>query len=922
VVIEAAEAIVGREHELDVLRDFLARQQGALLLEGEAGIGKTMLFDPVVEEGAASGQRVLRASPGKSEAEISFAALADLLSGLDEFLEALPPPQRHALAVAVRRAEPDDPTGGPLDRGTVAFAFLSLLRALAVVSPVLVAVDDVQWLDAPSASVLSFATRRTAEDRVAWLLARRSAGDEGLPLGLDRASARQRVEILRLGPLSLGALHRILNRRLDESFARPMLRRLHEVSQGNPFFALELGRALQGHPVSAGEELPVPARLHELLHNRLAVLPPATLEVVQIAAALSRPTVSLLEALVGSAPIADAVDADVLRSSDGRVTFTHPLLASSVYSGIEGDRRREIHRRLAEAVTDPEERARHLALSTKGVSAEVASALDDAARSARSRGAPQAAAELSELAFRLTPEHDAEPAYRRRLDAGAAHFESGDTARALTLFADAVESARSAPERAAGLARLAWVNHYAGDQRLAVELFRECLRHAAADAALRIEAHQGLASSLFFLREDLADALSHSRSSARLAKERGDPATLAVALGTRGMIETVLGRPEARRTLRTAVEIEEPALPIPTMRQPSYDVAFARVWSDDLEEACRELEEVRQRAMVQGDESSLPFILSYLSLAECLSGRLERAMRVADEGVEVAVTAGQEIGHAFVCSARALAASCLGLADAARSDAGVALHLAERGTMFAEMTSQWALALLDLALDSPAQAHERLGPLVERLEAAGVGEPCSVRFVTDEVEALVRIGELERARSVLNRHEERAQRLRRRSSLAACARCRGLLANAEGDFGGAVALFGNALESYSVLPLPLERARTMLALGVAQRRANQRRAARESLGEALAVFERLGARLWADRARVELVRIGGRAASTGELTPGEQRIAELVAQGKTNKEVAAILVVADRTVESALTQIYRKLDVRSRTELTRRLTSV
>ena len=213
--------------------------------------------------------------------------------------------------------------------------------------------------------------------------------------------------------------------------------------------------------------------------------------------------------------------------------------------------------------------------------------------------------------------------------------------RALTLFAEARESARSAPERAVSLLRLAWVNHWAGDQRLAVELFRECLAEGHADAALRMDAHDGLANSLFFLRENLTDALSHSRSAARLAKERGDRAALAVALGTQGMIEAVLGRPEARRTFRSAVAIEDPLLNIPLVRRPSFQLAVARVWNDELDAARADLEDIRQRAVLHGDESSLPFILSYLSLAECLSGRREQALRVAKEGDEVALTAGQ-----------------------------------------------------------------------------------------------------------------------------------------------------------------------------------------------------------------------------------------------------------------------------------------
>jgi DNA-binding CsgD family transcriptional regulator len=259
-----------------------------------------------------------------------------------------------------------------------------------------------------------------------------------------------------------------------------------------------------------------------------------------------------------------------------------------------------------------------------------------------------------------------------------------------------------------------------------------------------------------------------------------------------------------------------------------------------------------------------------------------------------------------------------GREGAARSDAGVALELAGRGTMFAEMTSLSALAVLELTLDNPAEAHKHLGPLVERVEAAGVGEPGAIRFVTDEIEALVALGELDRARSLLGPYEQRARRLGRRSALAAAARCHGLIAGSEGDLDGALASLGTALEFHAALPLPLEGARTLLALGAVQRRGKQRRAARETLGQAGEVFDRLGASLWSERARMELRRVSGRAPSRGELTASERRVAELVAEGKTNKEVAAALHLTERTVEGTLSRVYTKVGVRSRAELARR----
>jgi DNA-binding CsgD family transcriptional regulator len=264
-------------------------------------------------------------------------------------------------------------------------------------------------------------------------------------------------------------------------------------------------------------------------------------------------------------------------------------------------------------------------------------------------------------------------------------------------------------------------------------------------------------------------------------------------------------------------------------------------------------------------------------------------------------------------------ASCLGDEDAARADADEALALAKGGAMFATTTSLWALGLLELALENAAEVHRRLGPLIDRVEAAGIGEPGSIRFVTDDVEALIALGDLEAATAQLERFEMRARRVGRRSVLAAAHRCRGLLAMASGASDVAVAECGRALDELELLPLPFERARTLLGLGAAQRQARQRRAARMTLEEAGAAFDELGASLWSDRTRRELRRISGRAPSRGELTPTERRVAELVAEGRTNKEVAAVLYVAPRTVEGTLSRVYSKLGVRSRTELARRL---
>jgi DNA-binding CsgD family transcriptional regulator len=919
-----ARDLIGRDEELDAARGALATLPTIVALEGEAGIGKTSVWRAVAEELEAGGHVVLSARPAEAETHLSYAGLADLLDPvLDDSLAELPAPQREALAAALHRAE----SGGRApDQAAIAFAVLGALRNASRDRRVILAVDDLQWLDGPSLFALEFAVRRLRDESVGVLLALRLDSTQSPAIEFGRWLPEERVRKIRLGSLSLGAVQHLVQDRLDAVLPRPLLQRVHEASGGNPLFALELARALQqrGAHHQLGEPLPVGGELRELLRARVGALSNDTQHALLVAASMPQPTVALVAEAAGPAAresVREAVDAEVLELEDDRIRFIHPLFASAVYLDTDPDRRQAVHRRLAAVVADPEQRAWHLALCTEGADSGVAAALDEAAGIARARGAPQAAAELWERASRMTPDDDVEAVHRRRLEAGAAYFEAGNTARAETLFTQAAEVAPAGPARAAALVRLARLYHYAGDQRVAVKLFRESLEHAGTDPSLQADAADGLATSLFFLREDLPEALEQARFAARIAASEGNRGAVAVALGTQGHIEAVLGHREAVATLKSAVALEDHVRAVPIMRHPSFQLAFARVWSDELDAARAALTDIEERAVEQGDESSLPFVLTYLSLAEFLAGRWEEALRAAEEGADVALAAGSATGRAFALSVRALVASGLGRERAARSDANEALALAERGSMFAMTTSLWALGLLELSLDRPAEAHELLAPLVARVEDAGIGELGSIRFVTDDVEALSRLGDLDSAAALLARFEQQAHRLGRLSAIGAAHRCRGLIAAAVGAADEAQAECTRALAEFEQLPLPLERARTLVALGLAQRQARQRRAARTSLERGLRIFEELGASLWAERARVELGRISGRAPSRGELTASERRVAELVAEGRTNREVAAALHVTPRTVEGTLSRVYAKLGVRSRTELARRWVS-
>ena len=906
--------IVGRATELarlDAFLDAVANGPAALVVEGEPGIGKTTLWKRGMAAAAERGWLIWSGRPAESEAKLSFAGLADLLVKASEAIDGLPDPQRHALEVALLRAEPG---GVPPDPHTVSAAVLSTLRQTAARGPMLIALDDVQWLDHATGRALEFAARRLKEERVGLLLSVREMG-RALPLDLSHGFPEEHTTRLVLEPLSSDALGELLRVRLGATLPRPTLKRLREISGGNPFYALEIAAAeLRGEQGVTGQALPIPKSLRQdLVRDRLRTLPALAREALLYASACSRPTHGLLETAMGQPNLeprlAKAADAGIVETQGTEIRFTHPLYGSAIYAEASREHRHRVHRRLGEVVPDPEERARHLALAADGSDQEIALALEEAAAIANRRGAPAAAAELCELAERLTPSERAADVRRLRLATADYWLLAGDYNRAVNLLEPVVSTALPGMERAEALLHLGRALLLSDDPRRAVDVLAEALREKTISPATLCSIHS-LQSNALASTGNLASAEHHAEEALRLAELGDNTVALVEALTALASLRTSLGREIPRELIERALQLEDSIEPLSVSDRPSLVHAHQLLWAGNLEVARRIWTSLLDEATVRGDEESITALHWSLGWTELFAGNWEMSRDHYEKGTSLSPKPGNWLG------AKALVEVCVGDVGAARADGEEALETSRgSGLLLGELLALAALGFLELSLGNAAAASEHLRQAWRLHHRMGFGEPAMFPFVANHVEVLIELGELDQAREVLDWLEERGRALDRPWALAVAARYRGRLAAADGDFHGAFSALDRALKEHERLPMPFERGRTLLVLGTIRRRAKQKRPAREALEEALEVFERLGAPLWAGKARAELARIGGRRAAVGELTTAERRVATLAAAGRTNREIADTLFMSVRTVEGHLSHAYAKLGIRSRTEL-------
>jgi DNA-binding CsgD family transcriptional regulator len=913
------DSVLSREPEDRAVTDFLTAacsEPSALVIAGEPGIGKTTLWLAAVALARQRGFRVLSTRAAAAESVLAYGALADLLAGLDAAaLADLPHPQRLAVDRILLRASID---GATVDQHAISAGFLSAVERLGEESPVLVAIDDLQWLDPSSAQVIAFATRRLTGPVGVLVTVRSDADNATSWLQLPKLDSIARIA---LRPLAVGALHSLISERLGRSFSRPTMVRIHEVSGGNPFYAIELARGIDAGPSDVDPLLP--RSLAELVRARLGSLTADARDALLAVACLADPTVSLVSRAIGTDAdrlvdiLAEAEEKAIIGIDGNRLRFTHPLLATGVYTDAAPAQRRMMHRRLGEIVDQPELRARHLALSATSPDPLTLAALDTAAESARTRGAPAAAAELFDLALRLgddTPE--------RQMGSAAYHFDAGDTERAGALLGGAIERLGSGMLRAQAMCQLALVRVFDQNFVEAADLLRQALEEAEDNLTMQVQTLVALSWALVNSGH-LGTAVDTIEDAVLRAERLGQPELLSQALGLRVLMHFMRGDIIDEPSLRRALEMEGRHTGIPLPFRPSMQNAMMLGWTGQLDSAHDEMLSIRRRCLEHGDESGLLYVAFHAVLIAIWRGDLIEAMLVAEDAVERAMQLGGDVSLCIALTIRAAANAYGGREDDARRDLAEALAASRRCGSY--RLAEWPITILgflEVSLGNYQDALTALQPLLSHLDAAPEAtEIVAASFVPDIVEAMIQLGRLAEAEPLIDTLERNGFRLDRAWMLAVGARCRSMLLAAQGDLDAAVDAVQRAMVEHKRLLMPFERARTQLLLGQLQRRQRQKSSATASLGEALQTFEDLHTTLWADRVRGELVRtkVGPSGRTAQQLTPSEQRVAELAASGMTNREIATALFISPKTVDVNLYRVYRKLGIQSRSQLARRL---
>jgi len=898
---------VAERARLDALLAALVRGEGgALVVHGEAGIGKTTLLEVLVER-CAGAVTVVRACGAETEAERAFSALTELLCPVLRRLDALPAPQAAALMSALALEAPE-----PGDRLAVCVAALGMLRAEARNRPVLVVVDDVQWVDVSSRECIEYIARRASGPLAVVLAAR----DPLYP------PERIRLPDLPVGPVDDAAAAELLRQRAPE-LAPPVAAAIAQAAAGNPLALVELPATLTADQRAGVAALELPlgpgGRLQGAFAGRIEALSGPARQALLVAAAYAGTELPVIAAACRQAgtdagQLADAEASGLVRLAAGEVTFAHPLIRGLAYSEARASARRAAHAALAAVLRDDDDRqAWHLAAATTKPDEEVAATLERAGGRAVARRAYATGSGALERAARLSP--DPETAGRRLITAGQAAAAAGVADRALALFTEAAEVTCGEEQRARAQQLRGRLQVWRGRPAEAVPLLvgqadRVASRWPVLAAEMLADAANGATTINSYI-----EAEQLAQRAVGLLGDAGDPAVRAAVLTMRGWTLLLRGKaPQARPVLAEAFRLADGLDKLGPDWPWLHILLRTRIPLGEFEQARAENAELCRRAQEAGALASVSAAGLLVADAAFRLGDWEAADAAALQTFQLA----EEVGHrhmagwALTIRTRILAAQ--GRSDESRAAAATALAIAESDRISTGLRFvHGALGFLELGLDRIDAAICELETVERLTQGSGHEEPVIVPWVPDLVEAYARQGREGDARRVLARLERQAVCSTSPVAAAAAARCRGLL---DDDFDAA---FAGALAFDDRRPMPFERARTRLAYGRRLHRACRRAAAREHLRAALDEFERLHAGAWASQAEAELRAAGGRHRSPqdddGALTPQERRVAAAVRRGASNRDIAADLFLSPKTVEFHLRQIYRKLDVHSRSQL-------
>jgi DNA-binding CsgD family transcriptional regulator len=904
--------LVGREAECGQIEGLLAaaraQRSGALVLSGEPGIGKSALCAWAVAQ--AAGMRVLSVRGVESEVDLPFAGLSELCAGELDRLGLLPDPQARALEGALTRR--DAPPG---DRFAIGAAVLSLLAVAGDGASVLVIVDDAQWLDASSADALLFAARRLRSEGVVMLVATRpgtifDADGSGVP--------SQRLSGLR--PSAARALLDAVHGALPADVSRLLADR----TEGNPLALLEMPLVLSEAQL-AGEQpieepLPVGPTLVRALLRRLSGLPAPARRGLLVAAASGgervQPVVDALGTVGLDRDVLDSAEqAGVLAIVGEGFEFRHPLLRSAIYHGAPGPARRAAHAALARA-TSGGTRAWHLAQATVGEDEAVAATLERVGREARRRGAPAAAASALERAARLSGPGKAR--VRRLTEAARDAHIAGRPTGALRLLDDALAGSPDALQRAD-------IQHVRG-RILVLQGQMDVAYRLLVDEADRVRdidperTATMLAEACMdcFLSAEIGKAIAAARDADRVAARAG-PAVQAFA-GVMLASALILSgeRAETSALLDRFLPLLRLADPLTEAGQLVSAAAQCYFWLDRYDVASQLLARLTASAREASAPAALLLPLCCRAELDLRVGHWDVAAAQFQEAAHLGDEMAQSVFAAYAPECLARLAAAVGDEERCREHAAHATSLIDKhNNELGRLYVHSALGLLELGLGRTEAAIRYLEQARDLAERHGLAEPNVVHWQADLIEAYVRAGQPDRAHDALAAFQRQAERTGGRWALGTAARCRGLLADeSEQD-----ACFAAAIDHLQAVTAHFEGARTHLCHGERLRRAGRRTDARQALRRAIDGFDRLGATPWATRAQVELRATGATPrrrrddADRDQLTAHELQVARIVAGGASNREAAAALFLSPKTIEFHLAHIYRKLGVRTRTEL-------